>query len=128
MISKWRHNANHYKAGSLAADVRPRGDGTLGRFLVELESEFQWVEQCVIEAEVVDALPALRRKAKLPVAVRHGGSQYRCPFLGAICHRHVWDGRARRIKNNTLDSLSRLEFLKDNQFSNCLRRTDEECA
>src|ERR1700722_20410769 len=118
MISKWRHNA---KSDSLAADVRPRGNSTLRRFLVELESEFQWVEQCVIEAEVVDALPALRRKAKLPVAVRRGGSQYRCPFLGAICHR-------RRIKNNTLDSLSRLEFLKDNQFSNCLRRTDEECA
>src|SRR6266542_5743478 len=64
----------------------------------------------------------------MSVAVRCGGAQYRNPFLGAICHSHVWDGSARRIKNNTLDSLSRLEFFNDNKFSNCPRRSDEECA
>ena len=116
------------QAESLAANVRPRRDGTLRRFFVELESEFQRVEQCVFEVEVVDALPALRRKAKMPVAVRRGGSQYRSPFLSAICHRHVWDGSTRRIKNNTLDSLRWLEFFNDNKISNCLRRADEECA
>ncbi len=116
------------QAESLAANVRPHHDGTLRRFFVELESEFQRVEQCVIEAEVVDALPALRRKAKMPVAVRRGRSQYRGLFLGAICHRHVWDRSARRIKNNILDWLRRSEFFNDNKFSNCLRRTDEECA
>jgi hypothetical protein len=53
---------------------------------------------------------------KMPIAVRRGGAQYSSPSLCAVCHRHVPDGSARRIKNNTLDSLSRLEFFNDNKL------------
>jgi hypothetical protein len=112
----------------LAPDFRPRCDGTLRSFLVQLEPELQRVERRVIESEMVDALPALLGcKAKMSLAVRCRGTQYRDPPLGAICHRHVGDGSARRIKNNTLDSLGRLKFRNDDNFSNRPRRSDEEC-
>ena len=76
--------------------------------LVELEPECQRVEQGVIEAETIDTLPALPGKPKMTFAVRFGGTQHGNPLLRAIRYCHVWDGSARRIKNNTLDLLSRL--------------------
>lgn len=92
----------------LAADVRSRDDGALHSMLVQFEPEFQRVEHGVIEAEIVDTFPTLPGKPKMPFAVRFGGAQNRNPPLGEIGHCQVWDGRVRRIKNNTLDLLSRL--------------------
>ena len=66
--------ANHCGARQLAPDFRPRGNGTLRGFLVQLELELQRIEQRVIESEVVHTFTALRRKAKMPIAVRCGGA------------------------------------------------------
>ena len=105
----------------LAADVRPHGDGALRSVFVEFELELQRVEQRVIEAQVVDTLPALLGKVKMSFAVRCGRTQFRPPLLSAVCHSHIWDGSPRWIKNNALDSLSRLKFLNDDKFSRCPR-------
>ncbi len=78
----------------LAADVRPRSDGALRSVLVELELEPQRVEQRVIETEIVNTLAVLLGEAKVSFAVRCGRTPHRNPLVGAICHCHVWDGRA----------------------------------
>jgi len=85
---------NEDEGHQLAAEVRPRGNTALKSVLFELEPDLQRVEPGVIKAETVNTLAALCGKAKMPFAVRLGGTQYCDSVLGAICYCHVWDGSA----------------------------------
>ena len=82
----------------------------------------------MIETEAVDRFPTLGGKVETPSPVRSCGAKHRYTVPGTICHRHVWDWRASRIEDNTLDFLSALRLVNDNEFSNCHCSGDKERA
>jgi len=73
----------------------------------------------VIETQTVDCLPTLGGKVEMASLISFREAKHCGAVLRSICYSHVRDRRAVEIKHNTLDFLSKLWVLDDDELSNC---------